>query len=199
MVIVGALPPGSRINEVHLAETLEVSRTPLREALTRLVGETFLEARPRRGFYVRSVSVAELEQLYVIRQHLDPWALTSAGVPSAEHIAELRHLNSVIARETGGALRRIELDDQWHLSLVRDCGNEVLLGLIEQMMLRTRRYEYAYFSQKPNVDTAVVEHKRILDALDAGDLEAALDALRQNMTSATEPLRAWIEGANRDD
>ena len=59
----GELPAGDRLNEVHLAASLGVSRTPLREALTRLVGEGAVTALPRHGFYVRALSAEEVARL----------------------------------------------------------------------------------------------------------------------------------------
>lgn len=178
---------------MHLAQALEVSRTPLREALTRLVGEQFLEARPRRGFYVRELRADEFDQLYQIRANLDPWALELAGVPPAHAIEELRVLNHAIRSAAGNTLQVIELDDRWHLALLDACRNKILLDLIEQMMWRTRRYEYAYLSSGKNVAVAGDQHEQILDCLADGDLTGAIDALRTNMTTAIEPLLEWID------
>ncbi len=199
-VIDGRLAAGSRINEVHLSRALEVSRTPLREALTRLVGESFLEARPRHGFFVRAISSDEVDQLYQIRANLDPWALSLAGLPSLERIDELRTLNREIRGASGDAadvffrVKRIELDDRWHLALIGGCGNDVLLDLIRQMMWRTRRYEYAYLGSGENVEVAGTQHVQILDLLAEGELILACEALRLNMITAIEPLRRWIDG-----
>src|SRR5258706_15896922 len=67
MIVDGRLAAGSRINEVHLAGSLGVSRTPLREALSRLVAEGALVVRPRLGMFVRPFTVEEFEQLYDLR------------------------------------------------------------------------------------------------------------------------------------
>ena len=82
MILDGSLAPG-RVNEVHLAAALGVSRTPLREALMRLVSEGALTSIARRGFFVAALSVEEVEQLYPIRAILDPAALRLAGIPPA--------------------------------------------------------------------------------------------------------------------
>src|SRR5690242_13493814 len=72
MIVDGRLAAGSRINEVRLAGSLGVSRTPLREALSRLVAEGALVVRPRLGMFVRPLTVEEFEQLYDLRPVLDP-------------------------------------------------------------------------------------------------------------------------------
>src|SRR4051812_30166736 len=63
-IVDGRLPAGERINEVHLAQALGVSRTPLREALARLAHEGALRAVPRIGYFVRPLTLEELEQIY---------------------------------------------------------------------------------------------------------------------------------------
>src|SRR5918998_6669723 len=93
MILDGRLPAGDRINEVHLAAHIGVSRTPLREALSRLVNEGALRDVPRRGFFVCPLSEEEVRAIYPIRSILDPAALRLGGFPSAQRIARLRRLN----------------------------------------------------------------------------------------------------------
>ena len=192
-IVDGSLPAGRRINEVHLAEELEVSRTPLREALSQLTAEGFVESRPRRGYFTLPLTAAEVRQLYPLRAFLDPQALRMAGVPGRSRIAELRDLNERIGAAGARPARAIDLDDRWHRLLLADCPNEILLGFIDQLIWKTRRYEFAYLKQKRNLQVATAEHDAILDALDAGDLPRACEKLEQNMTSARDPLIRWLQ------
>lgn len=191
-VVSGVFAPRERINEVRLAKRLEISRTPLREALFGLVNEKLLIEVPRRGFFVADLSVEEIRQLYVIRQILDPAALELAGCPDRKTLEELSKLNKKIARAKQ-VKDIIELDDRWHLLLVEGCENEILLNLIKEHMIRTRRYEFAYFSQSDSLSVATEEHQAIIDALRAGKLKQAVKHLRQNMTSAESPLIDWVK------
>ena len=191
MIVSGALEPGTRVNEVQLAARLGVSRTPLREALGRLVAEGALRTVPRSGTWVRELTLEEVDQLYPIRALLDPAALELAGIPPAERLTRLSALNREIARETDAA-RVIELDDRWHLELLAGCPNRVLIELIEQLIQRTRRYELALMRGRHNVQRATGDHARILRLLRSGDLAGACSALRQNMQSGVEPIRAWL-------
>lgn len=193
-IVCGKLAPGSRINEVHVAAALGVSRTPLREALTRLSGEAFVEARPKHGFYVRPMSASEVNELYAIRARLDPWALRLAGLPDRAAIDQLAALNAALAATTDVA-QAIDRDDEWHLLLLAHCPNSVLLSLIRQMMWRTRRYEHVYFSTPANRATAVTEHAKLIEMLRAGDLDAACHWLTTNMSTAL-PV---VERAAEDD
>ena len=192
MIADGELPPGEHVNEVRLAGQLDVSRTPLREALSQLTAEGLLECKPRRGFFAKSLTVDEVKQLYPLRALLDPQALRLAGIPNQKRISELRRINERIAKVKGRPGRAIDLDDKWHRTLLADCPNQILLGFIEQLIWQSRRYEFAYLSQIKNVEMATDEHEAILVALEKSDLPNACKLLAQNMTSAREPLLAWL-------
>ena len=191
MIVDGRLAAGDRINEVRLAQQLGVSRTPLREALSGLAAEGALSSVPRIGYFVRPLTLDEFEQIYDIRPLLDPEALRLAGVPDEKRIARLEKLNADLARAKG--LRAIEIDDAWHMELIAGCPNRVLIEMIENMIIRTRRYELALMREQKNVDVATQDHDRIVAALRAGDLKAACDALKQNMQSGREPIVAWLK------
>src|SRR5690349_21308913 len=90
MIVNGELPAGHRINEVHLALRLGVSRTPLREALAGLEREGALTSVPRIGWFVRPLTLDEFRQIYPIRGLLDPEALRLAGLPSPDLLKRLR-------------------------------------------------------------------------------------------------------------
>ena len=199
LVLDGALPAGTRVNEVHLAERLGVSRTPLREALNLLVGEGFLNNVPRRGFFVAELSLGEVEDLYQIRALLDPEALRLTGLPSAQRLQRLGKLNDEIADAAdAGSTRVIARDDRWHRLLLEGCPNSLLSELIDRQIVRTRRYEHAYLREGHNVAVAVEEHRLILSALARSDLDSACEALRNNMLSAREPLLAWLRERDGD-
>jgi len=190
-IIDGHLVPGERINEVHMAEELSVSRTPVREGLATLVSEGFLTTRPRRGVFVKDLADQEIEQIYLIRAILDPSALELAGLPGPDRLLRLEDLNQQILSTRGQPARTIDVDDEWHLELLAGCSNDVLLDLIQQLMARTRPYEYAYMREHSNVDVVVREHAKIIARLASGDLTAACVALRENMQSAVAPLLEW--------
>jgi DNA-binding GntR family transcriptional regulator len=191
MIVDGHLPEGSRINEVHLAAELGVSRTPLREALARLAQEGALDNVPRIGWFVRPLTIEELEQIYPIRPLLDPEALRLTGLPTPPRIDRLEALNRRIAAAKD-ADARIALDDEWHLELVAGCPNNVLLDLIRQFIRRTRRYEIGLMRDRRNVTVATDTHRDIIDALRRSDLAGACAALRQNLTNGFEPIAAWL-------
>jgi DNA-binding GntR family transcriptional regulator len=191
MIIEGRLPAGERINEVDLSRQLGVSRTPLREALARLAQEGALRSVPRIGYFVLPLTLEEFEQIYPIRVLLDPEALRLAGLPSTDRLALLQHINNQIERACG-ADAIIELDDTWHLELIADCPNRVLVDLVQQFMGRTRRYEVALMRERRNVLVTVGDHQAVMTALRQHDLDAACAALRVNLQSGRMPIVQWL-------
>jgi DNA-binding GntR family transcriptional regulator len=191
MIVDGRLAPGERVNEVRLAAALGVSRTPLREGLRLLAAEGALEAAAHYGFFVRALTVEELEQLYDIRRILDPEALRIAGLPDAVVVARLEKLNHALSKARGPAA--VDLDDEWHFALLAHCPNRVLIDLIVAMARRTRRYEIALMREVKNVAQTREAHSRILEALAGGDLAGACAALEENMKSGKKPIIEWLK------
>ena len=197
MIVDGRLPPAERISEVQLSRQLGVSRTPLREALARLSHEGALDAIPRIGYFVRPLTISEFDQIYRIRPILDPEALRLAGLPSAERVKRLDELNQQMQKaRTADAI--IDLDDEWHLELLADCPNKVLIDLIKQFARRTRRYEIALMRERKNVLTSTGNHKAIMAALRRRDLKAACAALRENCTTGYAPIHDWLVSRDAD-
>ncbi|MBT9447161.1 MAG: GntR family transcriptional regulator [Hyphomonadaceae bacterium] len=191
MIVDGRLPADQRLNEVRLAERLGVSRTPLREALNRLVSEGAVEARPRLGYFVKPLTLAEFDQLYDIRPILDPAALRLAGLPDARRLDRLEKLNRAFA-DARTPEDAIAQDDAWHMELIAACPNTVLIDLIASFCLRTRRYELALMREKALVARARDDHDDILKALRDGDLDAACLALEHNMRSGKAAIVDWL-------
>lgn len=190
MIVDGEIAAGSRINEVHLARDLGVSRTPLREAIARLIREDTLVAFPRVGAFAKPLTVEEFDQVYSIRTLLDPEALRIAGPPSGQQLRRLERINAKIEAADPDTI--IDLDDQWHLLLIEHCPNTVLLDLIRDFMRRTRRYELALMRERQQVDVATDTHSEIIAALRRGEHEAAAKILKHNLETGGEPIRRWL-------
>jgi len=172
------LAPGTKLNEVRLAAELEVSRTPLREALHQLTHEGFLTASPGRGWSVATLSSREVRELFAIIAELEVTALHWSGLPGMHAMAELTEINARFARVTD-VEQALALNGEWHRALVGGCPNEELRGLIEEIRLRVYRYEYYYFQVgAAHVTTAAGLHRGVMDALTRGDLAGACAAIR---------------------
>lgn len=192
MIFEGELADGERINEVRLSARLGVSRTPLREALTTLVAEEALETIPRRGFFVRKLTIEEFENIYPMRSFLDPEALKLAGIPSEEQFKKLEGIDKK-KMATKDYKTRALLDDEWHLELISNCKNQVLIGQIKLFMNRIRRYGLAFHKDRQVIKMSTTEHQNILKALKKGNMESACRWLKKNLMSDKTPIRKWLE------
>lgn len=198
MIFDGRLPAGTRVNEVHLAQELGVSRTPLREALAGLVAEKALISVPRQGVWVRELTLDEARHIYPIRAFLDPEALRLAGLPSPRSLKRLEEINARL-RKTETAAAAIRLDEDWHRELWADCPNPVLIDLIEQFIRRTRRYELASMGQPKNIRSTAGTKAKIIRALREGDLELACSLVRDSLMNGGAPVFEWLAESAADD
>ncbi|WP_420127588.1 GntR family transcriptional regulator [Longimicrobium sp.] len=185
------LRPGARISDTALARELGVSRTPIREALLRLEREGFLEADIGRGFFVKPLSVAEVREVYPVLWTLEVLALRSAGAPSAERRAEMDRINAALEAEDDPE-RRIDLDGDWHRTLLEPCGNEYLMGLIASLKAVIRRYEYAYMQNAGYSPVSTRTHEQIAELVSAGDVDGAVPVLENNWRFTMQSLLGWL-------
>lgn len=192
MVFEGHISDGERLNEVKLSKQLGISRTPLREGLGRLVAEHFVHVIPRRGFFVKVLTPHEFSDLYDLRPMLDPKALLLGGQPTKAEIDAIERANAVFMRTEPGA-PAVNADEEFHRLLLKRCPNAVLLDLIDNLMMRTRRYELALFRETTPVRSAGNKHKEIIQALRVQDLNAASDRLLENLTAGKEPILNWLK------
>jgi DNA-binding GntR family transcriptional regulator len=177
------VPSGEPLVELHLAERLGVSRTPLRQALQRLEGEGLLRKNPNRSYEVRRVDLKEYLQSLRVRQALEPEAAALAvpRVP-AELIADVRRGMDAVARlDPYDILAHWRSDDEVHELFIGRCGNDVLAGILRKLRATTQLFEIERLAER--MDPDLREHERILDALEQRDPDAAREAVAAHIAS----------------
>jgi DNA-binding GntR family transcriptional regulator len=188
----GSIPPGTRIKDSALATELGVSRTPVREALLRLVREGVLAADMGRGFSVRPLDATEMQETGVILARLEALALElSADIPP-ERLAALGEIDVQLAGVRGDPERCIDLDEQWHRALLQGCSNERLLSMIQSLWQVPRRYMRAYLRHEGHLSLSTQHHARIIEALRRHDRETAAARFSHHWQRGIEELSAWI-------
>lgn len=186
------LTAGSRISDTVLAEELGVSRTPVREALLRMEREGYLEADLHRGFFVRAQTAQEVRDAYPVLWTLESLAVRGSGSAARETLAELDRINRELV-ESDDPEHRLELDTEWHRTLLAPCPNRLLLGMIDTLKAALRRYEHAYMQQAGLVPASHGAHGEIRDALAAGDRGRAAALLEEHWRFGMEALLGWLE------
>lgn len=190
-ILEGRLRPGEPIRLQETASELGVSMTPLREGLIALEREGLVTSASRRGFSVAPLDVREVDEVYALLGLLETHALQSAP-PGEAALRELRELNDRMQRSSD-ARERVRLDHRWHGVLLSRCSNGLLLEFLERLRRRARRYELAYMTQETGPDASVRQHERLIAALEAGDVDRAVEVLEANWRAGPEFLVPWLE------
>lgn len=190
MIIQDELRPGERVRERELTERLNVSRTPLREALKLLAAEGLLELLPNRGAIVADPAPEQvrdrLELLGVLEGLAGEWAAKRA---SNEEIAEIRalHFEMLAAYSRQDRLAYFKLNQAIHAAIVKASLSKDLIDLHGRVNAQVYRIRYRSNLRNQKWHTAVEEHENILKALEARDAER-LGAILRNHLGST-----WIK------
>ncbi|MBO0776208.1 MAG: GntR family transcriptional regulator [Actinobacteria bacterium] len=181
LVIDGWLQPGQHLVETDLARQLGVSRQPVREALHRLEAEGWVDLRPNQGAFVHVPTDQEVDELLDVREFLEVetarLAARSAGRAATARLRKLCH-DGQEAVEAGDVDRFIAINNDFHAGLARLAGNAVLAELAGIVGRRVRWYYRLVAPLRGPGSSA--EHQELIEAIEAGDEEAAAKAARQH-------------------
>ncbi|MEM1387730.1 MAG: GntR family transcriptional regulator [Pseudomonadota bacterium] len=183
--------PGERINESALSRRLGASRTPLREALNRLVAEGFIEFQAGRGFFCRPLSPERIMHLYQARIAIECEAVRHAATqPDADALAALDRFLDDTADEYAqctDAARLLALDEAFHLQLCRASGNAELVGMLQTIYDKIRFVRAADLRQLQAAGRTTTErHRAILSLVRAGRAVPASEAMREHIQDRTK-------------
>lgn len=186
MIFSGRLRGGEVLTERRLADALDVSRTPLRDALLMLENEGLLKRRGARHLEVRQMTVPEYMQVLNVRRVLESEAARlSVGRIDRDRLRELRSgLSELAARESEDAHgdqvpASVALDAAMHEAIADASGNPLMADIIRDLRRRTRIFDLA---RMPDRAGAVYrEHLAIIDALESGDAPGAAAAMTRHI------------------
>jgi DNA-binding GntR family transcriptional regulator len=151
-----------------------------------------LDADMGRGFSVRHLDEAEMRETGAILSSLEGLALEVSGEVPAERLAQLGAIDRELAGVRGDADRCIDLDEQWHRTLLEGCPNGRLLSLISSLWQVPRRYMRAYLRDAGRLSLSTQHHSRIIEALRRNDRETAARRFSHHWQRGIEELSAWI-------
>lgn len=180
LLLTGELKPGERIKELSLSRTLEVSRTPLREALISLERTGLVRSEPNVGFTINELSVKEARELYPLIALLENHALHLAFPLVQTQIQVLEMTNETLFHKRKLPGEASLADREFHRRLTELCGNETLLQMIAELRLRISCYEHHYMVKSEQLESSYRQHKNIIKAIQEGNKEAAQHALSVN-------------------
>lgn len=198
-IVSGAFAMGSRLNEVHLAADLGVSRAPVREAVRRLSEEGLVVERPHQGAVVRELDASALVDLYNVRAAIEPLAIRLA----TRRRMDTRQLRALVDRMANAAhsgdyslVARHELD--FHSVICGNSGNEILNGIfraLQGLMLMGLALDDSGY---PDLVEVAREHQPLIEVIEAGDENAAAEAMTAHVFANVGDLIERF-GGNPDD
>jgi len=197
-IVNNVLKPQEFLNEQALSEDLGVSKTPIREALQRLEHSRLVVIIPSKGCYVANISVDRIREIFEIRSILEcAAARLAASLPNRERFLAFSESDDAADSNDGEELRRRLISGyQIHTNIIEAVGNSYLTDYYRTILdniVQIRVYFLNRFGPKRLHET-VEEHKRILQAIAAGDASGAESAMREHLNTALRNINQLMLG-----
>jgi DNA-binding GntR family transcriptional regulator len=190
-IVTGELPPGTRLSENELAETLGVSRTPVREALLRLREEQLVEAIPQLGTFVTPISVSAVEDAQFLREAVECAAVRlTADRAGRDGVERLRDVlgRQERARDAQDFDGWFALDEDFHRLLCDLSGRSIAWSVGRRANGHLDRVRRLSLPVPSYLAEMVEEHRRVVDAVEVGDPDLAEAALRHHLRMVLSEL-----------
>ena len=184
-IVSGALPPGSRVDEVELAERFNISRTPVREALKALITTGFLEARPRQGAVVAAISIPTLLEMFEIMAAFEGLcAKLAARRANQAEKAALRAIHERLTASVGEGNEEAfyAVNQEFHELLYEASHTDFISGQTRSLRRRLAVYRKHVTFQAGRMVATITEHERIIQAIEDGNPDAAFRAASEHVS-----------------
>lgn len=193
------LEPGSRLSVPEVARQLEISRSPAREAISRIAYEGLADVQPNRGAVVAEITKADLVEIYVLREVLEGLACRIASTRVTQiHLQELKGLVDIhgSAVASNDPVAHYDADQRFHSYIRQLAGNRRLSDSLDRLQGQIRIGMYATRRSPGGMNQSLDEHRKILNALETRDPDCAEQAAREHISRLVNELRADALHAN---
>lgn len=183
MIVEGELAVGERLHDANLAETLKVSRTPIREAIKLLASEGLVDLLPGRGARVSAFSLESVSELFEVIAGLERHACELAAERmSARDLDKLQRMHERMAayHRAGRRHEYFKLNHEMHLAIVAASKNAILQATHDSLILRARRGRYAALASHARWVEAMAEHEALMEALAKRDGRRAGEIMQEH-------------------
>jgi DNA-binding GntR family transcriptional regulator len=193
LILSGELAAGARVDQVELADQLEVSRHPVRQAIDRLGERGFVVIHPHRSAVVAEISIADMEELYSARRVVEDWAIReswnrSSPVTEADLAPSFAILEQVDPAKDLDTYMTANRD--FHLAMYRGCGNRHMLRTITSLFDLSERYQRAALHQGTRQSTSNRDHREMMQAVATGDRDRLLTLAQSHNEGTQATVRA---------
>jgi len=193
-ISVGELSPGVRLDEVGLAERFGVSRTPIREALSRLTAQGILVPGEKRGVFVAEYSREELSQIFEAMHEIESACARIASQRLnllARTEIESAQADCMAAAEAGDRSGYLRANEAFHLAIYKATGNPYMAEIATEFRRRTGPFRAKKFASKEDLIRSAMSHRSLIDNIFSEDSMTASNGMRSHMTeSFVETLKA---------
>ena len=184
-ILSGRLSPGEKLDETKLAQRFKVSRTPVREALLQLASVGLVDMRPRQGAVVAACTVQQLLQMFEVMAEMEALCarLAARRMTNAERkTLEQQHRNCAERAADGEPDDYYEANRLFHEAIYAGAHNNYLEETTRALRNRLSAYRRFQLDQPGRMDRSLSEHAAVVEAILAGDADAAADAMRGHVT-----------------
>ncbi len=186
-IAAGALAPGERMDETRLTERFGVSRTPVREALSRLAAQGILVPGEKRGVRVAEYNREELAQIFETMHEIEAACARIASqrltlLSRAE--IEAGQARCVAAAEAGDIRAYMRANEAFHAAIYRATGNPYMANLAADFRRRTGPFRAKKFASKASLIASAQSHEQLIASIFSEDSRAASDGMRAHMTAS---------------
>ncbi|MDE0347018.1 MAG: GntR family transcriptional regulator [Boseongicola sp.] len=182
----GNLRPGQRLDEVGLARRFEASRTPVREALSRLTAQGILVQGERRGVFVAEYSREELSQIFEAMHEIE-----AACARIASQRLTLLSRSEIETAESGDRPQYLRANESFHLAIYRATGNPYIAEIASEFRRRTGPFRAKKFETRDDLLASARSHAELINDIFSEDSATASQSMRSHMTASfLETLRA---------
>lgn len=192
------LSPGQVVSERELARQYEMSKTPIREALTQVCHDGLMQRLPGRGYMVAPITIKDVRDLFDLRLILEVAAAERAARhPSPAQIAVLKEISNVsyCLDDPESHILFLEANRGFHLALAEAAANRRLVGMLEGLMIEMDRLFHLGLRLRDSSEEMRQEHQEVVAALEIGDVEGIREAItRQIITSRDRVMEAILQG-----
>ena len=186
-----------RLDERRLAEDLGVSRTPIREALSRLEQEGLVQNIPRRGAFVVRKTKKEILEMICVWSALEGLAARMATVrASDEEIAELRELFATFGDTSGVSAQIDEYSDKnitFHQAIIKLSKCDLLVDIAEGLFIHMRPIRSRTIREAQRLSNSIVDHMHIIEALEKRDAELAEKYVREHTDELKKHVNEYVD------
>ncbi len=183
-IISGHYAPGTRLDEVDLASTFNVSRTPIREALIQLSAAGLIEIRPRRGAVVSEFSPARLTQMFDVMAEMEAICARRAALNATDEDRQKlleAHKASEDAVKDKDPDRYYRLNEQFHMAIYAASHNEFLAEQTALLHRRLHPYRRLQLRSPNRIEKSFAEHQRVLEAILTGEANGAAERIQDHV------------------